>query len=745
MNSKNNYKPFNRYVLRTPLLPIDFKSKILFGKTITDEQLKDILEDKIVQESIFLASPILLEQVIKWLNNEIKSIVKIEKLKISVLKYISRMSSRCTPFGLFAGCSVGEFSNLTNIKLNNSELNHRHTRFDMNYLVALTQRIIKIPFIQNQLLFFVNSSLYEIGDKLRFVEYYYVGGKRNHQIVEIDKLLYLSKIISFSKNGAYKNDLITLLQEEGVSTTEAEEFITEIINSQILICELEPSVSGDEFFKQILFKLEKTQDTESLVKTLKDLDNKMTILDEKIGNDIEIYKEIIDLINKLPTDYDPKYMFQTDLILNPLTNTVSISIVNDVTKALNVINKLTPLSSNTNLTEFKKAFYKRYEEQEVDLAKVLDTDLGIGYKQNSQSQGDLNPLIDDIVLPYRGNSFINIQWNSTYQLFYRKLIDAYKNNSSVIQIDDEDLEIYEENWNDLPDTISVMTELIKNSEGEDMIFVVPMNGTSAANIFGRFCHGDKKIFDYTEEIINTETNINQGKLCAEIVHLPQARIGNIIMRPHLRGYEIPYLGKSNLAIENQLPINDLVISIKNNRLILKSKRYNKEVIPYLTNAHNYSFDSLPIYNFLCEFQEQDKRPGLYLNIIPRELENEFIPRVQYKNIILSKATWNLKKIDVKHLLEIDDSTELMVEIERFLKIKSIPQFVVLSEGDNELFVNFGNILSVKMFLDTIKKRVTFKLLEFLFSNESPVKNNNDNYYSNQVILSYFNETKLVNK
>jgi len=71
----------------------------------------------------------------------------------------------------------------------------------------------------------------------------------------------------------------------------------------------------------------------------------------------------------------------------------------------------------------------------------------------------------------------------------------------------------------------------------------------------------------------------------------------------------------------------------------------------------------------------------------------------------------------------------------------IPQFVMLADGDNELLVNFENLTSVKMLLSTVKKRASFTLTEFLFSNDGVVKND-ANYFTNQVIISYYNEGKL---
>ena len=99
---------------------------------------------------------------------------------------------------------------------------------------------------------------------------------------------------------------------------------------------------------------------------------------------------------------------------------------------------------------------------------------------------------------------------------------------------------------------------------------------------------------------------------AEIAHVPEVRTGNILSRPHLREYEISYLTNTTLDDDHVIPVNDLMVSVSNNRVVLRSKRLKKEIVPRLTTAHNFS-KGTPVYRFLCELQNQGCISALSFN------------------------------------------------------------------------------------------------------------------------------------
>lgn len=739
--TKNPYSHFTKFVLRTPVKSFNYYKKLTAEDMISNNTLKEAYSDPLVREACFLASPPLYFEMEKWIKGELDS-KKEGKIRLSLLKYLTRMSTRCTPFGLFAGCSLGDLADVTSIKNAEPAMNTRHTRLDMNYLVALSQDLSKQKGIREKLLYYPNSSIYRTGSQLRYIEYYYVESRRKHHIVEVDNSSYLQKVLKKARSGAYLDDLVLPLIGGEISKKDAKNFINELLESQLLVSELEPSVSGPEFMSQISKVLKRIKGAEKEIEFLKKIETKLDTLDNRLGNSPQTYLSLSDYLKTYATSFELKYLFQTDMQLQPKVNKLSLEILESIQKGMALLNKLSPPVTEDNLSKFKEAFQERYEEREMPLSKVLDVETGIGYLQNNGS-GDVNPLVDDIVLPFREDPYnkTNFKKNEVHRILEEKLILNDQKGGRKIVLTDKDFEDFPLNWDDLPDTISAMIQIILE-EGSQKIQFSRVGGSSAANLLGRFCHGDMKLNKFTQTMVDLETEMNSDKILAEIVHLPEARVGNILMRPSFRDYEIPYLAKSDLDTEHQILLDDLFISVRNNSIFLHSKKFNKEIIPHLTNAHNFSANALPIYQFLCDIQTQNQRAGLFFDFGFLGNNRDFLPRVEYRDLILHEAKWKVKKDDIQVLLDTSENAKTFTkEVNKWRAALKLPKYALLSDGDNELLVDFENLTSVKMLLDTVKNRPGFLLTEFLFANEGIVKSENG-YYTHQIVISFFNNNKV---
>jgi hypothetical protein len=402
-------------------------------------------------------------------------------------------------------------------------------------------------------------------------------------------------------------------------------------------------------------------------------------------------------------------------------------------KAFLLFNKLTVASAGRNLVDFKTNFTKRFEESEVPLHLVLDAETGIGYGAKKE---DSNSILDDLqVGNIKPKRYQYVIWTDVDRMLHEKLRAATQQNNYVLSLIEEDFKDIPFNHSDLPDTLSSIMEVYK----DDLLFIKGAGGSSAVNLLGRFSHGAQELLDQVHHIIGIEEQINKDAILAEIVHLPEARTGNILQRPCFRNYEIPYLGKSSVTEEFQIPIEDLLISIKNKKIVLRSKRLNKEIIPRLGNAHNYSGSSLPIYQFLCELQNENKRSwiGFEWNEIHKNIR--FLPRVTYKNMIFSKARWNIETATFKAILKEQD---IMNAIGKWQSSLQLPDQVELVEGDNRLLIYLKNNASVNMLLHTIKSKSNFILEEFLFEEKTVVNDQKGNSYCNQFVVSFYNKEKL---
>ena len=736
----NPYNPFPTVIFRSPYLSLNLFIKWLSDLDKSPGYLTEILALPDIQEAILLASPVLYKETFKYLEDCLVPKEK-EKFFFSALKYLSRMATRCTPFGLFAGCSAGQIAAHTNILIPDTKHYSRCTRFDMDYLCALAQDIAKKEEIRKRLFFYPNNSNYVVGDTLRYVEYQYLHGRRKHNIVAIQNTDYLKRLISNSINGATIEQLATLLIDDEISSEEAKDFINDIIDNQLFVSELEPSVTGPAFLDQLIHSLEKFDSQQELIYQLRSLAHLLQKIDyEQIGCAIPLYTHLKEQIALLGTSFSEKHLFQSDMIKRCESSEVDKKIIDEVLQAITFLNKISlSVKQETLLDHFADSFYERFEEREVSLAKLLDTEMGLSFNK-SNSEGDRSPLIEGI--PFRSKNQENPShtWSTIQSLLHRKVAEALTDKRQEITLTDDDVKDVNPKWDDMPHTIAAMCEIFSyNSNGQSTLFLHPIGGSSAANLLGRFCHTDENIHKLVLDIVREEEKVlPEDKLYAEIVHLPESRTGNILARPLLHSHEIPYLAKSGVGKEFQLEVSDLMVSVRQRKFVLRSKRLNKEIIPRLTTAHNYSQPgTMPIYQFLCSLQNQHHRRGI--GLILSGLFNEFpyLPRIVYKNTILSLARWLVKPSEIKQIVE---GKDMEATDERFKQWKAcigIPRFVVIPDGDNELFIDTESLISLRMLYSVVKKRPIFTLQEFPFDMEHTILKNDTGVFANEFLFTFY--------
>jgi lantibiotic biosynthesis protein len=689
------------------------------------EKIQEIFKQKENREALFLGSPNIYTALVSWEKGEaFQTDEELKNLKGSLYKYASRLSNRSTPFGMFATIAAVDVNSETALNIAESTFG-RYTKYDMYFLGQLLPILTKENTIRAVLQYYPNNTIYTVFDKYRYVEYYFKESVRFHKISEVEITEYLALILEKSKNGIFFQDLIPLLVSDDVSQHDAVEFINTLIESQFITSEMEFTITGEDYFDKLLkiFSQPRFDFYEGHVvqKLLTNLKNKINDLDQNRINNTDLYSEIHQFLDNEINNVDITKLFQVDSFRKIHNGSLGFKTLRP---AITVLNKLQSRYENEALKEFKKQFQDRYEEYEQPLVKVLDPDIGIGYGKRSGAKA---PLVDDLAISPNYLNEKQVTLDAQKTLLLKKLIRATKNHHTSIELTDEEINKFEENESLYPDTFSVFLNAF-SEEGKEKVYLKSVSGTSANGLIGRFSHLDQKILDLCNEVTTIENQLHSEKIVAEIVHLPQARTGNILYRNFQREYEIPYLGNASVDQEHQITIDDLYVSIQGGKVVLRSKRLNKEIIPRLSNAHNYSANALPIYHFLCDIQNQEAS-GFGFSWGSLQYDFDFLPRLSYKEVVLSKATWNITKEDIDALVSNDESKAIEV-VRKFREARNIPNVVYLTQGDNEVLFNFNNDLSCMVFFFMLKGEKFIQVTEFLFNEDSITHN-----YCNEILVS----------
>jgi thiopeptide-type bacteriocin biosynthesis protein len=731
------------FALRTPLLPFDeLRSwgEGLGAASAGDEltaletacaadwerlrkRLREVYARPDVREALFVASPGLEERIGVWQHGpDTEAGRKIER---ALVRYFLRMAGRATPFGLFAGCSVGTIADPSQIVLAPRARYRRHTRLDMDYLVLLTDALARRPEVRRKLVFEVNSSLYATHGRFRYAEVRRDGQGWTHHQVALEASDYLEATLARAAKGsppAALEDALLALDSEA-SREEAEEYIISLVENQVLVSELRPTVTGPEPIAGLAARLgerARSSDAENgsemqtpVADRLEEVRRELADLDEAgLGIDPAPYRRIARSLEALPTEIELGRLFQVDMVKPVEVACLGSAVLNEMIAGVRLLHRLTHRPRDDRLGRFREAFIQRYEGREVPLVEALDAESGIGFDTIDTGSTDASSLLDDLKFPEPAKE--NFSWGKREKHLLNLLGAAIASGAAQLDLTPHDVEALASSAPlPLPDAFALMASIAAPSEralseGDFQVLLEGVSGPSGARLLGRFCHADPELCKFVEQHVQAEEAMEPDALFAEVVHLPEGRLGNILARPILRAFEIPYLGAASVYAEHQIPVTDLRVSVVNGQIVLRSDRLGKRVIPRLTSAHNFHL-SQGIYRFLCALQSQGTIGELGWSWGPLN-DAPFLPRVVHGRLVLSRAYWRISEPEIKFLAKPIGAARFRA-VQQWRSSRRMPQWVALVDADNELPIDLQNVVAVDTLVELIKARDQAALVE----------------------------------
>ncbi|HEX2164230.1 MAG TPA: lantibiotic dehydratase, partial [Thermoanaerobaculia bacterium] len=372
-----------------------------------------------------------------------------------------------------------------------------------------------------------------------------------------------------------------------------------------------------------------------------------------------------------------------------------------------------PAPADELLDRFRRDFAERYgRDREVPLAEALDEESGIGFDRGRGA--DVSPLLEGLDLP-APEATPRVPWGEVEQRLAARLGAALAAGATAIDLADADLAgLGGDDAPPLSDAFEVLATVAARSPealaaGDFRVLLRGVYGPCGGRLMARFCDADPDLEARVRALLSAEEALEPDAIFAEIVHLPEGRIGNILSRPVLRGWEIAFLGRGGAPPERRLPLADLLVTVSGDRVVLRSASTGRRVLPRLTNAHNFSARGMGVYRFLAALQSQGVRAGLgwrwgLLEAFP------FLPRVTAGRLVLARARWAASGDEIAALDRRDDA-DRYAAVRAWRERRGVPRWAVLPDGDNELVVDLDNPLAVDAFLGLVRGRPRVQLAE----------------------------------
>jgi lantibiotic biosynthesis protein len=660
------YRPLDFAVVRAPLLPVETYRTL---RSESDEL--SLLNDSRVLRALAAASPSLLNALTRWKQGSITK-KDAERLASKLLMYQIRMSTRPTPFGLFAGCAPITWAETTDLAIQSS-LGRSCTRPDLSWLLDLVIEAEAIPEVRRHVCYVSNPLIRFQGDRAVLTEPTPPGNSDRAVSVRATSAVKLA--VELARDGIKAAELAARVAESSpnASAEKIDRLLTQLWEQRILLTDLRPPLTTSSPANYVLQKLPDIPEAADVRSKLSRLLDAAEDWDRSPGDQsLSAFGALLASCG-CPEDGSKELPIQVDMAIS-VTGSAGSAIARRAARAADILLRLSPMPRGlSNLAAYRDAFVGRYgQEREVPLSELMDPGSGLG-PLSMHSSANLG--LDFKKAELRARELMRLACSALHK------------RERVIRLDEPTfakLETWEPNSSSAPLSLDLNVLIAAkpaaaiDDDDFDLIVGPNLGAWSAGRTFGRFAHQHSAGSGLLEAIAKEEANAAPGSIWAEVVYLPRkVRAANVTIRPTIRTYEVDLGVSPGVSREFVIHPDDLVVGVDENRFYVRWLPGDKRV--RFTSGHMLNHLAAPaMAQFLLQVGFDGQASLTSFDWGPAE-GFPFLPRVEIDRIVLHPASWRLFKSG--------NLEQNAVSLHEWCVEWDVPRSVCLTFGDNRLILN----------------------------------------------------------
>ncbi|WP_030267155.1 lantibiotic dehydratase [Streptomyces sp. NRRL B-24484] len=581
------------------------------------------------------------------------------RLEASLLRYLVRLSTRPTPFGLNAGAAVGRWGPTTDVRLADDRPPEVHARLDMHALLHFVTDLESAPRIRRATRVITNPAVLHRAGRVTLSGVEAPRTATGGENVTLRATGAVLRALALARTPISHADLAAELLRTvpGATPGKVDDLLHRLWRHAFLLTDLHPPLTHLDPAGHVLDHLGRIPaaaaahaDLAALLAAIQDWRK------QPPDAGADTFPALADHARRV-TGLDTGTPVQVDTALPLAAGTVSHRVADAAVRAADLLLRLTPFPDGLpHITAYRRAFEARYgTARDVPVLELLDPVTGLGTPSPTTVVAALDTVRADTLL--------------------RLATEALHDHLTAVDLDQDTLDrltLRDVAPARLPLSLDLYAMVAAPSaaavDAGDFRLVVGANigaGAAGRNL-GRFAGMLPGAVPALADVAAAERTLDPDRVLAELVYLPEkTRSANVVVRPTVRDHEIGIRTSAEDGPARYVPLDELAVRISDGRLALiwddggagpdpgadgtgeRVPRAVREVT--VCSGHMLNHSRAPaVCRFLADLSHDGTAQLAGFDWGPAR-HFPYLPRVTCGRIVLRPAQWRVDHLQARRL------------------------------------------------------------------------------------------------